>query len=80
MAPLFEMRTGAIVNRLKKKNEGLSNATAPMADSTDGVVGPLGVASIPGHPEDCADQHATNWTAEAATGTAFALRVDWIDG
>src|SRR5262249_25356009 len=61
--PLFlEMRTGAIVNRLESINEGFSNAPATTADSTDVVVGPRGVASIPGHPEDCADQHASNWT------------------
>jgi hypothetical protein len=42
------MRTGAIVNWLKKKrNEGLSNAAATTADSTDVAIYRLDVASIP---------------------------------
>jgi hypothetical protein len=46
----------------EKKKQGMVECGATTADRTDVVVSPPGVASIPGHPEDCADQHASDWT------------------
>src|SRR6185312_12211319 len=75
ISPSLNWRTGAIVNPLRSRNGGLSNATATTADSVGMVVDSLGVASIPDHPEDYAYQLVSNRVGtRPRTGETFVQK------